>query len=81
VAITGFAETDAKDEFWLYMLIIVDVDGTFELFNHFDIVSRISWPVGEKETVKLVHGLVNCKMVRCEGEGADVAGIAVVKNT
>jgi hypothetical protein len=56
-------------------LIIGDVDGMFELFNRFDIVSRITWPVGEEETVKL------CKMVRCEGGGADVPGVAVVKNT
>jgi hypothetical protein len=67
----GFAETDAKDGLYL---IIGDVwTSTFELFNRFDIVSRITWTVGEEETVKLVHRLVNCKMVRCEGRGTDVA--------
>ena len=42
-----FAETDAKDGLYL---IIGDVDGSFELFNRFDIVGQITWPIGEEET-------------------------------
>jgi hypothetical protein len=38
-------------------MLFGDVDGAFELFNRLDIVSQITWTVGEEETVKLMPNL------------------------